>query len=84
MNYTVDWLTTAEDSLAEAWLQAADPGAVTAAQNQIDRMLARDPINNGQYLHEGLYRIVVDPLTAFYSVSTARRQVEVSEVWYTP
>jgi hypothetical protein len=84
MNFTVDWLPEAEIALADAWLQASDPGAVTTAQAQIDRLLARDPIGKGQHLHEGLCQIVVNPLTAFYSVDAVARRVEVSQVWYTP
>ncbi len=84
MNFSVEYVTEAENALAEAWLQASDPGAVTAAQNEIDRMLARDPIGSGQHLHEGLYQIVEPPLTVFYAVDVPRRRVEVSQVWYTP
>jgi hypothetical protein len=50
----------------------------------VDALLARDPVGHGQLLHEGLYRIVVPPLTVFYTVDTTQRTVEVSEVWYTP
>jgi hypothetical protein len=28
--------------------------------------------------------LVAIPLTAFYSIDTVNRRVEVSEVWYTP
>ncbi|MBI1918781.1 MAG: hypothetical protein HYS12_29155 [Planctomycetes bacterium] len=84
MNFTVEWLPDAEDALADAWLQATDPSAVTQAQAQVDRLLGRDPIGSGQLLHEGLYQIVFTPLTIFYSVDSSNRIVEVSEVWYTP
>jgi plasmid stabilization system protein ParE len=84
MNYTVDWIPEAEDDLADAWLNAHDPNAVTDAQARIDRLLARDPVNSGKQVHEGLYQIVDAPLTVFYSVDPARRLVEVSRVWYTP
>jgi len=84
MNHAVEWLPAAEDALVEAWLQAADPNAVAAAQARIDHLLARDPVGSGQHLHEGLYQIVERPLTAFYSVDSAPRRVEGSEVWYTP
>jgi hypothetical protein len=84
MNYAVDWLPQAEIALADAWLQAVDPGAVTKAQAEIDRLLARDPIGKGQHLHEGLHQLIVSPLTVFYSVDVTARRVEVSQVWYTP
>jgi hypothetical protein len=84
MNWTVEWLPDAEDALAEAWLQAPDPQAVTAAQAQIDRLLARDPQANGQHLHEGLYQITLAPLTVFYSIDAAQRRVEVSDLLFNP
>jgi mRNA-degrading endonuclease RelE of RelBE toxin-antitoxin system len=84
MNWTVEWVPEAEDALADAWLQANDPQAVTRAQADVDRLLARDPVANGRLVHEGLYQIVVAPLTVFYSIDTANRTVEVSEVWFIP
>jgi hypothetical protein len=84
MNYAVDYLPVAEDALADAWLRAADPGAVTTASAHIDRLLAADPFGNGHLLHEGLYQLVEPPLTVFYTVDPAQRRVEVSQVWYTP
>jgi hypothetical protein len=84
MNHTVEWRPEAEDALAEAWLQADDPQAVTEAQARIDHLLARDPLGSGTHLHEGLYQVVDHPLTVFYSVESARRHVEVQQVWYTP
>jgi hypothetical protein len=81
--YTVDWTNDAEDALTIIWLQTYDP-AVTAASNQIDRLLARDPIGHGQLAHEGLYKITEPPLTAYYSVDSVHKNVEVSAVRYTP
>jgi len=82
-SYTVDWTTDAEDALTLIWLQTYDP-AVTAASNQIDRLLARDPFGHGQPAHEGLYKLTVPPLTAYYAVDQAKKTVEVSAVRYTP
>ncbi len=83
ISYTVVWTTDAEDALTLIWLQTYDP-AVTAASNQIDRLLARDPFGHGQLAHEGLYKIIELPLTAYYSVDPAHNAVEVSAVRYTP
>ena len=81
--YTVDWTTNAENALTLIWMQTFDPD-VTAAQAQIDQLLARDPLGHGKLLHEGLYRLITHPLTVFYSIDQAHHTVEVSEVWYTP
>lgn len=82
-SYTVDWTPDAEDGLALIWVQTHDP-AVTAASNQIDRLLTRDPFGYGQPAHEGLYKITVPPLTAYYSIDRAHNTVEVSAVRHTP
>jgi len=82
-SYTVDWTPDAEDALTLIWLQTYDP-AVTAASDQIDRLLARDPFGQGQLAHEGLYKLTVPPLTAYYSVDSAHNTVEVSAVRYVP
>jgi hypothetical protein len=81
--YTVDWEPEAESDLTAIWLRTSDP-TVTTAQNQIDDLLERNPLGYGRLLREGLYQIVVAPLTAFYSIDQAKKIVKVSAVWYTP
>ena len=78
--YSLAWLPAAEDELADLWVAAPDRQAVTAAQAAIDRMLARDPLGLGTAVAEGLLKITVDPLTAYYEVDAARRHVTVSKV----
>jgi plasmid stabilization system protein ParE len=41
--YTVEWTSTAEDQLADIWLLASDPQAVTTATAAIDSLLAKQP-----------------------------------------
>ena len=82
--FKVDWTEAALDMLADIWTQATDRAAVNAAQNEIDNVLARYPLNRGQHLREGLYKFVAAPLTAFYSVDQTRKIVEIEQVWYTP
>jgi hypothetical protein len=84
MNYTVDWDPDAEIELARIWLQAPDPGAVTRAQAEIDRLLGRNPDGHGQHLAEGLWRIDVSPLAATYTIDAVRRQVQVTGVRFVP
>lgn len=81
--YTVDWTPAAEDALTLIWIQTFDP-AVTVAQTRIERLLARNPLGHGQFVHEDLYCLIDHPLKVFYSIDPARKLVEISEVWYTP
>jgi hypothetical protein len=46
--------------------------------------LARDPFGHGEFMHEGLYRLVEHPLTVYYSIDPAKKTVEVTAVSYTP
>jgi hypothetical protein len=82
--YTVEWTTPAEDQLADIWLAASDPVAVTTATAAIDALLARDPLGHGLDVQEGLRKLRIAPLTVFYEVQTSRSWVEVSAVAYTP
>lgn len=81
--YLVDWTDDALDMLADIWTQATNRSSVTAAQNQIDHLLTRDLFGHGQPAHEGLYKITVPPLTAYYSADQVKRTVEVPAVRYT-
>lgn len=82
--FLVDWTDDALDMLAGIWTQATNRTAVNAASDRIDQLLARDPIGNGKQMKEGLYKLTVPPLTAYYSVDQANKTVEVSAVRYTP
>jgi len=78
--YTVVWSEEAEDELAVIWLQAHDRQAVTKAQATIDARLETDPVNNSIDVAEGLRKIVVPPLIAFFSVELTQHLVEVNQV----
>ncbi len=82
--YTVDWTDDAEDELCRVWMQASDPAAVTRASDQAERLLAQDPLGNGQHQSGGLYHIVVPPITLTYTVNAKQRHVQVNGVHYRP
>jgi hypothetical protein len=78
--FTVTWQPQTLQDLAQIWLDASNRQQVTQATAEIDRRLARDPLGEGQHLHEGLYRIIEGPLTVFYSVDENARLVRVTDV----
>jgi len=84
--FTVDWSASAEEQLAEVWIQyPADAVAITKAQAAIDILLAKDPLGKGQQVSpEGLWKLTVAPLTVYYSVDQAAHIVDVDSVHYTP
>jgi hypothetical protein len=81
MRWTVTWLPSAEQTLTNLWLQAADRGAVTTAANQIDQDLAYDPLSTGES-RDGDTRIhTVPPLAVLFDVDPGDRMVTVWAVW---
>ena len=82
--WLVDWTPIAENQLADIWLHAPDRATVTAAEDAIERMLARDPLGHGREVLEGLWKLTVKPLTVYYVPDAAQGTVEVQAVAYTP
>lgn len=81
MPYTVDWTDEALDELAEIWMDASDPDAVTRAQSVLDYGLARHPDRCGVELSEGLRVWQVDPLRIYFEIDTQVRKVSVNNVF---
>ena len=48
MNYHIVWAPKAEQHLAAAWLAATDRPAVNRAADEIDRVLAKRPLEVGE------------------------------------
>ncbi len=83
--YTVISSKAAEGQLAHYWVQYhANARAITQASNAIDRILEKDPLSKGQALSEGLRKLTVPPLTAYYSVDEATDTVDLVAFDYTP
>ena len=80
MRYTVVWTDAALSELARVWMQAADPAAVRAASDEIDRQLARDPETQGVEFY-GDRLLVITPLHATFAVRLDDREVVVLNVW---
>ena len=81
MSYHVTWRPSAEQHLAQLWLNAIDRNAMTIAANTIDADLAQDPLAVGES-RSGATRIyIVSPLAVYYTVDVASHQVAVWAVW---
>lgn len=81
MNYTVVWVPSSEEELAEEWLIAPDRNAVTAASHALDRDLGRDPHGRGIPSPGGGYMAAELPLCIEYEVVEADKLVRVLHVW---
>ncbi len=81
MKYTVVWIPSAEQDLAELWLIATDRAAVTQAANEIDRLLRHDPEQQGESRSDGVRVLLVAPLGVQFEVLSDDRLVRVLHVW---
>jgi plasmid stabilization system protein ParE len=80
MSYAVDWSQRAQDELADLWTNATDRNAVTAAADEVERLLSRDPLGQGES-RSGNRRILFEPpLSVLYRVDPKRRTVTVITV----
>ena len=77
---TVVGVESAQNELAELWMDDPDRDAITAAAHAIDQELAADPQNKGVDLSEGLRAIFSPPLRALFTVRDDDRIVEVLRV----
>lgn len=77
MTYTVVWRTTAEEELATVWDAAEDRDSVTAAADEIDRRLTRDPIGLGESRDPGERLAYHRPLAVYFHVDPEMRIVSV-------
>lgn len=57
---------------------------IANADRILSQLLADDPVRNGKYLSEGLYRIIVSPLQVHYEVDPVNRLVRITSIGYFP
>jgi hypothetical protein len=81
MRYTVIWTPTALNVLAAIWNQAEDRNAVTAASNEMDRVLAAAPREQGESRKGNVRVMFANPLGVEYEVIEDDLKVEVLAVW---
>ncbi|OHB84304.1 MAG: hypothetical protein A2V98_18720 [Planctomycetes bacterium RBG_16_64_12] len=81
MTYTVVWKPAAEDELARMWTDAADRAAVTAAANDIDRLLGSSPHDQGESRSGAVRVMFLHPLGVFFHTEDEDRIVSVLRVW---
>lgn len=79
MRWTVSWKPDIRRELHLLWAAGPDSGAVRAASDSIEELLAVDPTHNGQYISEGLWRIVLAPLVVHYTIDESPRHVEITD-----
>ena len=81
MKFTVIWVPEAEAALAAMWENRSTRAAVTAAANEIDRLLKTNPEEVGESRSSGQRIVLVSPLGATFEVREHDRLVVVTHVW---
>ncbi len=80
MSYAVEWDPTAEQELSDIWMNAADPGEVTQAVNEVERRLKYMPLASGES-RSGRGRVLFEPpLVVDYEVNTGSTAVVIRSV----
>jgi hypothetical protein len=82
MKWTVIYRSSAQDHLADAWLNSPDPQSVADAADAIDRDLAINPLDVGESRGSDSRIIIRDPLSVMYDVYPDDALVEVFAVFY--
>lgn len=78
--YTVVWLQSALDELAELWMSSREQGAVAQAANEIDEELRTDADIKGVDVGEDILGLVVPPLKILFAVNEQDRKAVVFRV----
>jgi hypothetical protein len=80
VNYTVLLRQTAEAKFMAAWIRAADKGDFFAAAEDVNRILERDPSNQGES-RSGDHRIWFHrPLAVFYEIDETNHVVWITSI----
>jgi len=75
--YTVVWVQSAQNELADIWLNATDRNAVTVATQLIDQELSENAPTKGNDLSEGLRSLFAPPIKVIFTVRKEDRLTEV-------
>jgi len=78
--YTVVWVESVQSELARIWVDVSNRSAVTAAADEIDRVLATEATAQGAAMSERLRALFMQPLRVLFTVSDEDRMVEVLRV----
>jgi hypothetical protein len=81
MKFTVVYLPSAENQLAELWLAADDKDAVRTAADEIDRLLSQRPQDVGEARVSNLRILIHEPIAVLYDVRDSDRLVKVWAAW---
>jgi hypothetical protein len=81
MNYDVSWEPEADAHFVQLWLRAADPERVMDAYDNVTRILAETPAEQGESRSSPVLRLWYHaPFELLFRIDEARREVDILEV----
>jgi len=82
MKFEVSWVPSAEEDLADIYLNLPNKDDVVAASKAIDRYLALDPLDFGESRQSSVERVgQVSPIGISYEVIVDDHKVFVTRAW---
>jgi hypothetical protein len=84
MSFAIVSTPEADQELARYWITAKDRNAVTESQNRIEKLLAREPRRSGHEVSEGLWKIEIPPLIAYYEIDDLKNEVTLTGFAFIP
>ncbi len=81
MKYTVVWIESAQDELADLWNRAANRQDIADASNTIDNLLRFNPYTYSESREGDLRIMFVPPLAVLFQISDSDCLVTVRAVW---
>jgi len=81
--FRVDWLQTALNELAAAWIPADSSlrQAITGAAHAVDQLLRTDPHNQGESRSHGQRILFQPPLGVIFEIRPHSAVVRILHVW---
>lgn len=80
MNYSVIWRHRADMELMRLWIRAADKDDVTQYAEQIERLLQRDPRNQGESRGGNIRLWFYRPLCVLFRIKEQTQVVEIGRI----
>jgi hypothetical protein len=80
MNYTVVWRKRAENQLTALWLRAANKDAVAGYAEQIERILQRNPTDQGESRAGHVRLWFHRPISVLFQIDEAAKRVTVMAI----
>ena len=78
--YQVQWHEAAENQLMAMWIRSANKDAITGYVDQIDRILARDPLEQGESREANIRLAFFRPVCVRYLVDETLRIVLIQTI----